>query len=334
MIKSANSNGNLNMRQSPYNLILRNVGLWVIQCILFSVIILTCLNSELRAEKINLNLPAGKHTTVEAISINGNYYVSLQSFLKNIFPDSKYNSETNEMVYRDNLLRFQPGSFYIVHKFEDKESTYQMQIPLLMQSKSQLVPISNFIKILQQTNLVNINYKHPKIQVVSYPPVKKTIKNKTELVRKQQKIKEKKSTTKSLIDNDIVKEFLSTRTDTSNNEAQAISISKLSGNNKSKSNIKEKKEIKTQVIKNQPVKDNILTGNIQKISGIINKIVSNNMDINSETENNIKTQKSIEPTVLQLTPPMDTVITTHKSKSEYPPSYYVIPKDLKKGELK
>lgn len=300
------------------------------------------------ADFYRVALPNGKMVNIPYFYINNNEYISLIDATKQILPLSIHLNDNHEILYKNCVLYYQPGSFFIYAKINGEEKAAQMSLPVLLRNGTPLIHLKSYFTALQTLGIYECEfYRYRAILrnlLVDKKPEKKLLVQNTQ---EKKNIPQKKSKHEKVVLSNT--ELASTFMDTTDYKQSPVKPIKSPKEIKPKP-IAEKKKAKISVDKKVQMADNYMSSSTKRMSFLKNTF--DPKDTNKTIEipmDEHRPESGNEPlkTDLNISKPLESNITdvphnssddsekssVASSKQLYPPSYYTIPKKLKRKEI-
>ena len=252
----------------------------------------------LSSDKIPVFYSNNKKTFLELTSINNINYINLSSFSKMLIPGSIFIKETSEISFKNYIIRAQAGSFFVLSSDGTKENIFQMPVPAINYNENIFVPFQCFLESINKLKIINAKFINGKIMVQNVNSVKSII-----------------STAKKKNEEIVMNK----------NKVQAYSIRSTE---------------KSKVVVNKTEPDTLtIVHSISKPAKFIEDNILNNRAtfVNSIFSQSLTDEIEKANKVLFSNDSIQLVPMTKKVKTEsspFPPSVYVLPKDLIRRDIK
>jgi hypothetical protein len=292
-------------------------------------------------------MPDGKMINLPYIFINGNEYISLIDATKQILPLSIHLNESHEILYKNCVLYYQPGTFFIYAKIEGEERAGQLSLPIIYRNGTPVIHLKSFFTVLQTLGIYECEfYRYRAILrnlLVEKKPEKKII------VRKQPERKimspmNSKSERRILSNDELASTFMDS-TDFRQNPINYSDVKKIVKPVKPKSN-----SVKKTPEEHYQMADNYMASSTKRMGFLKNtfepKDTNKIMNIPSvEHQPGSSAEPSHTETIISRpseSKEIESSANTSKDEEQssvapakqlYPPTYYTIPKKLKRKEI-
>ncbi len=315
--------------------------------IIFLIFFILLTGKSISADIYRVAMPDGKMVNLPYFYINNLEYISLIDATKQVLPLSIHLNENHEILYKNCVLYYQPGTFFIYSKIDGEERAAQLSLPVILRNGNPVIHLKSFLNALQTLGIYECEfYKYRAILrnlLVEKKPEKKMLVQK---IPEKKIIPPKKSKQEKIIlSND---ELASTFMDSSDYRQNKIKYSesiKIPKPTKPKP-ITDKKTVE----KKLHMADNYMSSSTKRMSFLKNSFDSKDTIENTDdppvehksdsrtepVKREIKISKPSESNANES--PANTTQDGEKSsvapvKQLYPPSYYTIPKKLKRKEI-
>lgn len=132
------------------------------RCILYFFIVLHCMwifphicNGA--QSQLSIRLPAGNNVMLPVYEIGKNSYIQLADFATKIFPGSSYDTYRHEILFKNEIIRFAPTSFFVSRFNNYEENVAQMPLPSITIRNTVYVPTPHVFTILETLKLFAVD---------------------------------------------------------------------------------------------------------------------------------------------------------------------------------
>lgn len=107
--------------------------------------------------QLSIRLPAGNNVMLPVYEIGKNSYIQLADFATKIFPGSSYDTYRHEILFKNEILRFAPTSFFVSRFNNYEENVAQMPLPSITIRNTVYVPTPHVFTILETLKLFAVD---------------------------------------------------------------------------------------------------------------------------------------------------------------------------------